>query len=114
MSRQDERESKIGAGHASAMMRQGLSELRGVFFNESNVAQPTQYGIYGHVTPGEVAKEREQTDLAQSPDQEPQQKTESLLDHHVERAEVQVSEQSKGRETMRANRVPERSGPERG
>ncbi|MBK9118163.1 MAG: hypothetical protein IPM18_00965 [Phycisphaerales bacterium] len=45
---------KIGAGHASAMFRQGLSELRGALYPESNVAQPTVYGIYGTKTPGEV------------------------------------------------------------
>lgn len=49
---------KIGAGHAEAMLRQGLSELRGAFFNESNVAQPSQYGLYGTKTPGEVADAR--------------------------------------------------------
>lgn len=49
---------KIGAGHASAMWRQGLAELRAAFYPESNIAQPTQYGIYGTLTPGEVADSR--------------------------------------------------------
>lgn len=49
---------KIGSGHAGAMWRQGLAELRGAFFNESNVAQPTQYGVWGTRTPGEVAEAR--------------------------------------------------------
>ncbi|MBL8696201.1 MAG: hypothetical protein JNJ88_19050 [Planctomycetes bacterium] len=47
-------EPKIGAGHAAAMFRQGLSELRGALYAESNVAQPAQYGLYGTRTPGEV------------------------------------------------------------
>ena len=49
---------KIGTGHASAMFRQGLSELRGALYPESNVAQPPQYGLYGTKTPGEVAESR--------------------------------------------------------
>jgi hypothetical protein len=49
---------KIGAGHASAMFRQGLSELRGALYPGSNVAQPAQYGLYGTKTPGEVAEAR--------------------------------------------------------
>ncbi|MBI5433753.1 MAG: hypothetical protein HZA52_13055 [Planctomycetes bacterium] len=51
-------EPKLGAGHASAMFRQGLSELRGVLYAESNVAQPPQYGMYGVPTPSEVSNER--------------------------------------------------------
>jgi hypothetical protein len=54
----DETNPKIGAGHFGAWMRQGLAELRGMFFNESNVAQPPQYGLYGTRTPGEVAEAR--------------------------------------------------------
>lgn len=54
----DDPQPKIGAGHAGAMFRQGIAELRGAFFNESNVAQPAQYGLYGTKTPGEVAEAR--------------------------------------------------------
>lgn len=50
---------KIGAGHLAGMARQGLKELRAVFYPESNVAEPTDYGIYGMSTPGEVAQERQ-------------------------------------------------------
>ena len=49
---------KLGAGHASAMFRQGLAELRAALYPESNVAQPPQGGIYGTLTPGEVMQER--------------------------------------------------------
>ncbi len=58
MSRQQEPKPKIGAGHASAMWRQGLRELRAAVFPESNVAQPAEYGAYGTKTPGEVAHDR--------------------------------------------------------
>jgi hypothetical protein len=50
---------KFGAGHANAMARLGLAELRAaVVFSESNVVQPSPYGIYGTKTPGEVQNER--------------------------------------------------------
>ena len=49
---------KIGTGHASAMLRQGLRELRGALYNESNVAQQPEYGLYGTMTPGEIGESR--------------------------------------------------------
>ena len=49
---------KLGESHASAMFRQGLRELRGSLYPESNVAQPPEYGLYGTQTPGEVAEAR--------------------------------------------------------
>jgi hypothetical protein len=76
----DEPDPKIGAGHASAMFRQGLAELRGALYQESNVAQPAQYGLYGTRTPGEVAEARrpDERDL----DEEPR----SILGERLERA----------------------------
>lgn len=51
---------KLGAGHASAMFRQGLSELRAAFYPQgSNIAQPTEHGMYGTKTPGEVMEEKQ-------------------------------------------------------
>ena len=50
--------AKVGEGHGSAWLRQGVSELRGALYTESNVAQPPQYGLYGTKTPGEVAEAR--------------------------------------------------------
>ncbi len=50
--------AKIGSEHAGAMWRQGLRELRGAMYPESNVAQQAEYGIYGTSTPGEVAESR--------------------------------------------------------
>ncbi len=43
--------AKIGSEHAGAMWRQGLRELRGAMYPESNVAQQAEYGIYGTSTP---------------------------------------------------------------
>ena len=54
----DAPQPKIGAGHVSAMARQGLKELRGALYNDSSVAQQPEYGIWGTKTPGEVAEAR--------------------------------------------------------
>ena len=53
-----EQSPKLGAGHAAAMWRQGLRELRAAVYPESNVAQPPEHGLYGTKTPGEVAQDR--------------------------------------------------------
>lgn len=50
--------SKFGTGRASAMARQGLRELRAAMYPNSNVAQSGEYGLYGTMTPGEVAESR--------------------------------------------------------
>ncbi len=78
---------KIGEGHASAMLRQGLKELRGALYPDSNVAQPTEYGMYGTKTQGEIADERSGVDPH----------TRSTLDEHVQRAESQVEQKSQSR-----------------
>lgn len=80
----EENAPKIGAGHASAMFRQGLAELRAAAFHpESNVAQPTVYGIYGTKTPGEVMQEKQGE--SRDPDEQP-----SILDERLKQAERQV------------------------
>lgn len=82
----EESTQKIGAGHASAMFRQGLAELRGALYPESNVAQPTVYGIYGTKTPGEVMQDK-QGDV-RDPDERP-----SILDERMKVAERDGREQ---------------------
>lgn len=62
--------TKIGAGHAEAMLRLGGKEIRVLgSFEGSNVAQPSEYGIFGTKTPGEVAEGRrpEEKDLDEEP-----------------------------------------------
>jgi len=71
---------KIGAGHAQAMFRQGLTELRAALYPDSNVAQPSVYGIAGTRTPGEVMQEK-QGELC-DPDEKP-----SILDERMKQAE---------------------------
>lgn len=60
MALRDEPSPKIGAGHAEAMFRLGLKELREIaHFHGSNIAQPAEHGLFGNRTPGEVAEGRE-------------------------------------------------------
>lgn len=63
------KDPKIGAGHLAAMGRLGLHELRSAFYPESNVAQRSEYGLYGTMTPGEVAEAR-RPDEESSPNKE--------------------------------------------
>lgn len=63
MSSSDESKPKYGAGHAHAMGRQGLAELRGALYTDSNVAQRPEYGLYGTRTQGEIADDRKNDDL---------------------------------------------------
>ncbi len=97
MRTQDEPNAKIGAGHASAMFRQGLRELRAALYPESNVAQPPEYGLYGTKTPGEVAEARRGEE--RTLDEEPQRG--SVLEGINRRAEL-----------LRDDREPEREEPE--
>lgn len=71
---------KIGAGHASAMFRQGLAELRAAMYPDSNVAQPAQYGLYGTKTPGEVMQDKELD--GRDPDERP-----SIIGERVKQAQ---------------------------
>ena len=58
MAADDKTPQKWGSEHAPAMFRQGLRELRGAFYPESNVAQQPEHGLWGMKTPGEVAEDR--------------------------------------------------------
>jgi hypothetical protein len=62
MSESDDKKPKIGEGHAAAMGRLGLRELRAAAYPDSNVAQHPEYGLYGTKTPGEVAESRRADD----------------------------------------------------
>lgn len=81
-------ETKIGDGHASAMFRQGLRELRGSLYPQSNVAQNPEYGLYGTLTPGEVAESRRTNDL--NLEQEGP-KNDSVLDSRMRQAESRTA-----------------------
>ena len=49
---------KIGAGHAAAMWRLGLRELRNAFNPSRDSVADTEMGLYGTQTQGEIAQSR--------------------------------------------------------
>ena len=59
MSEKADRNSKIGATAFKGFMRQGLAEVRAASpLADSPIAQPTDYGMWGVATPGEVSEAR--------------------------------------------------------
>jgi hypothetical protein len=72
--------AKIGEGHAEAMARQGLKELRAAFYPSSNVAAMTEYGMYGTKTQGEVASDRRDDMI------DPEDEGHSVLQEKLQRA----------------------------
>lgn len=96
--KQQEQSQKIGAGHASAWLRLGLAEIRAAAtFSESNIIQPSPYGIYGVATPQEVLADKQGEVREQ--DEQP-----SILGDRLEQAERQTA----GREPERDERAVER------
>ena len=93
--RHPNQDPKIGSGHANAMLRQGLSELRASLYTGSNIAQQPEYGLYGHQTPGEIADDRKpdptQNDPIRSLDEEP---TNSPLQQSMREAESRTPDRS--------------------
>lgn len=94
-----ESKPKIGAGHASAMWRQGLREFRAAFFPESNVAQPAEYGVYGTKTPGEVAQDRRAD--ARDLEDGTSRSRDTALEHRVRQAEARAERASQSLEAGR-------------
>ncbi len=95
MSREQDPKPKIGAGHASAMWRQGLRELRAAVYPESNVAQPPEYGAYGTKTPGEVAHDRRSE--ARDPEDEKATGRGSVLESRSRQAEARSERSDRGK-----------------
>src|ERR1700691_1375804 len=59
MADESERTPKLGATALSGYFRQGLAELRAALpLADSPIAQPTNYGMPGVATPGEVTEAR--------------------------------------------------------
>lgn len=78
---------KIGEGHAAAMARLGLRELRGALYPASNVGQQSEYGLYGTLTPGEVADSRSDAQSVRPEGYDHGQEKGSVLDDRLQRAE---------------------------
>ena len=77
---------KVGVGTWGAMVRQGFKEIRAALYPDSNIAQPTEHGIYGTATQGEIAQNRRE-----------EQPKRSTLDEHVQRAESEVEQKQQSR-----------------
>ena len=69
---------KIGAGHAEAMFRLGLKELRNAANPSRESVADTEIGLYGTQTQGEIAKARRGP--GQGPEQESSDQPLSLDD----------------------------------
>jgi hypothetical protein len=54
--------AKIGEGHAEAMARLGLAELRNAFNPSKEAVSDKDMGLYGVATQGEIADAREATE----------------------------------------------------
>ncbi len=93
-----EKEPKFGDGHAAAMFRMGLAELRAAMYPESNVAQQPEYGTFGTPVPGEIMEAR------RADEREGEQEPKSALAERLER----MSRDDAGRE----QEAPQREPPE--
>ncbi len=69
-------ERKIGDGHAAAMGRLGLKELRNAFTPSRESVADAEIGLYGTQTQGEIAEAR--NGPGQGPEQESRNKGLSL------------------------------------
>lgn len=69
-------ERKIGSGHAEAMFRLGLKELRNAFTPSRESVADNEIGLYGTQTQGEIAAARGSP--GEGPEQESSEKTLSL------------------------------------
>jgi hypothetical protein len=82
--------AKIGEGHLSAMARLGLKEVRGAMYTGSNVAQPSEYGIFGTKTPGEVAEDRR--DNGRNLEEESTPASASMVNERLKQGESRISQ----------------------
>lgn len=89
-----EKNTKIGEGHLGAMGRLGLSELRAAAYPESNVARHGEYGLYGTLTPGEVAEARRGEDR----DFHEEKPRDSVLGDRMQQAKEREPRDDRGRE----------------
>jgi hypothetical protein len=55
----DQPKPNDGKSLLRAYARQGLAEIRAALYPESNIAQPVDPGMWGNLTQGEIADQRE-------------------------------------------------------
>ena len=90
---------KIGAGHAAAMARLGLKELRNAASPARDSIADTEVGLYGTQTQGEIAEARGSP--GQGPEQEKSAKTLSLAELRGD-AEKRGRDETRGKENDRS------------
>src|ERR1700682_409632 len=99
---------KIGEGHAGAMFRLGLKELRNAINPSRESVADTEIGLYGTQTQGEIAQAR--SGPGDGPEQESAHSTLSLDD-------LREHAQQRGRDdddrSKENDRVRDRDGMER-
>ena len=108
-------ERKIGEGHAGAMFRLGLKELRNALNPSRESVADQEIGVYGTLTQGEIA------DARGGPGQGPEQETrgnklslDDLRAYGKELSESQERSREPGKEQDREqDRNRERGGRER-
>jgi hypothetical protein len=108
-------ERKIGEGHAGAMLRLGLKELRNALNPSRESVADQEIGVYGTLTQGEIA------DARGGPGQGPEQETrgnklslDDLRAYGKELSESQERSREPGKEQDREqDRNRERGGRER-
>jgi hypothetical protein len=98
---------KIGEGHAAAMARLGLKELRNMANPSRDSIADTEMGLYGTQTQGEIAEAR--GGPGQGPEQEARSKMLSLAELRGD-AEKLARDESRGKEN---DRNQEHGGMER-
>lgn len=74
MSQSSDKKPKIGAGHMSAMLRQGLKEIQAMVYADSNIGREPEVGTFGNPTQSQIVDQ-------QNPDKAP-----SVVDAHVQDA----------------------------
>jgi hypothetical protein len=100
---------KIGEGHADAMLRLGLKELRNLANPSRESVADQEIGLYGTATQGEIAEARG------GPGTGPEQESMSLNDlrtYAKERAQAADRVMEQGKEQTREQGERDRGGPE--
>ncbi len=88
---------EVGKGHAAAMGRLGLAELRqAASFGAGSIEQPTPPGIFGAPTQGEIAEAR--GGPGSGPEQERKKSIADLYGHAAEKAQEAERRMDRGQE----------------
>jgi hypothetical protein len=104
-------ERKIGEGHAGAMFRLGLKELRNALNPSRESVADQEIGVYGTLTQGEIADAR--GGPGQGPEQEARDNKLSLDDLRAYGKELSES-QERGREPGKEHDREQERNQERG